>query len=408
MILAVVTANHATFAQHSGRARTVQPRTNGARVRRVANLGAVQAICSASMIIKKYLSRAACGAAAASALLAASVAAQPGDGAGVALNDVHFHLTNYVQRGPDIHDFLKMMGDSVGRVALFAIPLQQEWRADINGDRGPTYYLQTDAPLYYYSFTDAFIAMQYRSLTPAQRARFDPMITGFNPADLYAPDHIRRVLATFPGVFTGIGEFTIHKEFVSDKADPGPASLLNPALDSVLATAGDIGLVVLIHNDMDVPFAADTAHPAYLDDMKALVRRHPETTIIWAHTGVGRVVRPVQNHAKVLEAMLSDPAYKNLYFDISWDVVAKYFVSTPETVQAAAALINRHPDRFLFGTDALAPRNAAAYLTTDNLYAPLWAALSPDARAKVRVGNYERLFDTARRKVRAWEAAHLK
>jgi hypothetical protein len=34
--------------------------------------------------------------------------------------------------------------------------------------------------------------------------------------------------------------------------------------------------------------------------------------------------------------------------------------------------------------------------------------LSPDARAKVRVGNYERLFDTARRKVRAWEAAHLK
>jgi predicted TIM-barrel fold metal-dependent hydrolase len=355
----------------------------------------------------KCSSRAWCYGTAISVVLGGSAAAQ-GDGAGVALNDAHFHLTNYVQRGPEIHDFLKMMGDSVGRVALFGIPLQQQWRADINGDRGPTYYLQSDAPLYYYSFTDAFIAMQYRSLTPAQQARFDPMITGFNPGDLYAADHIRRVLQVFPGVFSGIGEFSIHKEFVSDKAEPGPASLLNPALDSVLATAGGIGLVVLIHNDMDVPFASDTTYPAYLDDMKALVRRHPETTIIWAHTGVGRVVRPVKHHAKVLETMLADPAFKNLYFDISWDIVANYFMSTPETVQATAALINRYPDRFLFGTDALAPRNAAAYLTTDNLYAPLWAALSPEARAKVRVGNYERLFDTARRKVRAWEAAHLK
>jgi predicted TIM-barrel fold metal-dependent hydrolase len=378
------------------------------RSQRPANLGAVQANRTSSTSIKKLVSRAWRYAAAFGASLAGTAGAQMGDGAGVALNDVHFHLTNYVQRGPDIHDFLKMMGDSVGRVALFGIPLQQEWRADINGDHGPTYYLQSDAPLYYYSFTDAFIAMQYRSLTPAQQARFDPMITGFNPGDLYAADHIRRVLKTFPGVFTGIGEFSIHKEFVSDKAEPGPASLLNPALDSVLATAGDIGLVVLIHNDMDVPFAADTAHPAYLDDMEALVRRHPETTIIWAHTGMGRVVRPVKHHAKVIETMLADPAFKNLYFDLSWDVVARYLVSTPEAVQATAAVINRYPDRFLFGTDALAPRDAAAYLTTDNLYAPLWAVLSPDARAKVRVGNYERLFDTARRKVRTWEAAHAK
>ncbi len=43
------------------------------------------------------------------------------------------------------------------------------------------------------------------------------MITGFNPADMYAVDHIRRVLALFPGSISGIGEFTIHKEFVSSK-----------------------------------------------------------------------------------------------------------------------------------------------------------------------------------------------
>src|SRR5205085_5701152 len=154
-------------------------------------------------------------------------------GASYEVNDTHFHLTNYVQEGANIHDFLKIMGTKVGRVALFGIPLQQQWSHGNTGDFAPTYYLQTDAPLYYYSFTDAFIAAAYRSLTPAEQARFDPMITGFNPADMYAADHIRRVLKTFPGVFTGIGEFSIHKEFVSDKATPGPASLLNPALDSV-------------------------------------------------------------------------------------------------------------------------------------------------------------------------------
>jgi len=133
------------------------------------------------------------------------------------LNDSHFHLTNYIQEGTNIQDFLKIMGNKVGRVALFGIPLQQQWSYRVDGDHAPTYYLNTDAPLYYYSFTDAWIAMAYKSLTKEQQARFDPMITGFNPTDMYAADHIRRVLQTFPGVFTGIGEFTIHKEFVSAK-----------------------------------------------------------------------------------------------------------------------------------------------------------------------------------------------
>jgi predicted TIM-barrel fold metal-dependent hydrolase len=342
--------------------------------------------------------------------IAANVGAQgapaPSPSSRVTLDDSHFHLTNYVQKGITLHDMLTLMGDSVGRVAVFGIPLQQEWMHSVSGDRAPTYYLQTDAPLYYYSFTDAVIATEYLSLPPRDRARFDPMITGFNPGDMYASDHIRRVLATFPGVFTGIGEFTLHKEFVSEKTQPGPASLIDPALDSVLATAGQIGLLVIIHNDMDVPFPSDTAHPAYLDQMKALVRRHPTATIIWAHTGVGRIVRPVKNHAAVLEAMLADPAFANLYFDLSWTEVAKYVVASPEATQIMVKLIERYPDRFLFGTDAVAPANATAYLETNTLYAPLWAALSPDARAKVRVGNYERLFDAARTKVRAWEAAH--
>src|SRR5437016_12201997 len=97
--------------------------------------------------------------------------------------------------------------------------------------------------------------MSYRSLSREQQARFDPMITGFNPTDMYAADHIRRVLLTFPGVFTGIGEFSIHKEFVSAKISGEVASLQDPALDRILEFAGEAGLLAILHNDMDVPFA---------------------------------------------------------------------------------------------------------------------------------------------------------
>jgi hypothetical protein len=248
------------------------------------------------------------------------------------VNDAHFHLTNYVQEGTDIRDLLRIMGDRVGRVALFGIPLQQTWSYRNTGNFAPTYYLQTDSPLYYYSFTVAHIAMAYLSLPERDRARFDPMITGFNPADMYGVDHIKRVLRTFPGVFTGTGEFTIHKEFV----------------------------------------------------------------------------RPIENQLELLERALSDPASAHVSIDISWMETAKYIVATPETTRRVAQTINRFPDRFLLGTDEVASTDQASYLQIYDVYQPLFAQLTPEASEKLRKGNYERLFDEARRRVRAWEKANVK
>jgi hypothetical protein len=340
----------------------------------------------------------------ASPLASSSAAADEGP----LFHDSHFHLTNYVQEGIDAKRFLQVMGTKVGRSTLFGIPLQQTWAHGNTGDFAPTYYLQTDAPLYYYSFTDAYIAMQYRSLSKEQQARFDPMITGFNPADMYAADHIRRVLTTFPGVFSGIGEFTIHKEFVSSKVAGETASLLNPALDRILDFAGEVGLVVILHNDVDMPFPKPGQEPYPVVQLRELLKRHPKTTVIWAHCGLGRIVHPVKDQLSFVERGLSNPALKNLYIDISWDEVAKYLVATPETTALVADLINRHPDRFLFGSDEVAPTDQGKYMKVYDMYAPLFARLTPEASRLVRMGNYERLFDEGRRRVRAWEAAHVK
>jgi len=323
-------------------------------------------------------------------------------------NDGHFHLTNYIQEGADMRDFVNMMGTTIGRSTVFGIPLQQQWSYGNTGDFAPVYYTQTDAPLYYYSFTDAYIAMAYKSLTPDQQTRLDPMITGFNPTDMYAADHIRRVLQTFPGVFSGIGEFTIHKEFVSAKIAGETASITNPALDRILDFAGEVGLVVILHSDIDMPFPKPGQEPYLVVQMKELFKRHPKTKIIWAHVGVGRVVRPLPEQAAMIERLLNNPELNHVYFDISWDEVAKYAVATPEATKRVADLINRFPARILFGTDVVAPKDVEAMTKVYHMYDPLWKMLTPDASQKVRIGNYERLFDQARKDVRAWEKANLK
>src|SRR3954470_14483488 len=55
--------------------------------------------------------------------------------------DSHFHLTNYVQEGIDVHQFLQVMKGKAGRSTLFGIPLQQQWSYGNSGNFAPTYYL---------------------------------------------------------------------------------------------------------------------------------------------------------------------------------------------------------------------------------------------------------------------------
>jgi hypothetical protein len=374
-----------------------------------------------NVILKTWYRSVALVAALSSVALLAVFLARPigaqGQGAGNDFNDSHFHLTNYIQQGLEPREFLKIMGTRVQRSTLFGIPLQQQWSYANSGDFAPTYYLHSDAPLYYYSFTDAYIASVYRTLSKEEQARFDPMITGFNPADMYGADHIRRVLNVFPGVFTGIGEFSIHKEFVSSKVSGETASLTNPALDRILDFAAEAGLVVILHNDIDMPFAKQDAEPVYLTQMKALLKRHPKTSIIWAHIGLGRIVHPVQvseasatrnpTQMEIVEAIVTDPAFNHVSFDISWDEVAKYAVATPESINRVVTILNKYPDRFLFGTDTVAPAGPGPYFAVFDIWAPVWRLLTPEASLKVRKGNYERIFDEGRRRVRAWENAHV-
>jgi len=123
--------------------------------------------------------------------------------------------------------------------------------------------------------------------------------------------------------------------------------------------------------------------------------------------GLGRIVDPVTKHADNILKMLKDPKFRHVYFDISWNEVAKYLVSSPESLKVASQVLNQYPDRFLFGTDEVAPSDQKSYLRVYEQYAPLFALLKEETKNKILKTNYEKLFDNARSKVRKWENNHL-
>ena len=79
-----------------------------------------------------------------------------------------------------------------------------------------------------------------------------------------------------------------------------------------------------------------------------------------------------------------------------------------EVIARVSTIFNRYPDRFLFGTDTVAPASPAAYYAVFDMWKPVWSRLTADASQKIRIGNYERIFDQGHRRVRAWEKANAK
>jgi hypothetical protein len=87
--------------------------------------------------------------------------------------------------------------------------------------------------------------------------------------------------------------------------------------------------------------------------------------------------------------------------------VAKWIVADDASLDAWARLLKQYPDRFLFGSDAVAPKTQAEYLKAFDAYQRLWEGLDADTASKVKSRNFERIFDAAREKVRAWEARQI-
>ncbi|WP_332738627.1 hypothetical protein [Hydrogenophaga sp.] len=375
--------------------------------------------------------------------------------------DVHFHPTNYVQQGTDPVLLLAAMDElKIMYTTLSPIPTNVLARGCGNHDHDydhnydhahddynpatgyPTneanYYissshikknivnidsttyqsnLEKDAPLYYNPGVDADTATRYRQLNEEQKKRFDPMITGLVLGDLRCSEDLLRKLSNNPGVFTGVGEITIHKEWVEKKVPVEHQANLNDrsaGIKGLMRTCGVIGMPVVLHCDVDVMLNRVEGVPAYFEPIKAFLADPlcVNTKIIWAHAGgLGKYSTISDGHLERLRQILESKAHSHVYFDLSWDTVAKQLlrksqldiVDDESRVQAFCKLLSDYPDRFLFGSDSLSPNTTAIWGATADLYAKVFNIIGKDVSKAIRYGNYERLIVSARPVVRAYE-----
>lgn len=266
--------------------------------------------------------------------------------------------------------------------------------------------------------------LKHSGLTDAQRDRIDPMITGLHLGDPRVGDKLLGVLADNPGVFTGIGEITIHKELVEEmfagqggqasarrNEDTGELRLM--PLIHMLEVAGVVGLPATIHCDIDSlrkqvedrqSDKVGQREPSNFEGLQALFQnpRLQDTRIVWAHGGgLGRFVQEGPQHLDRLTALLN--SCPNLRLDISWSEVAKQLTRTPQAMTAWKNFLETNKTRIMFGSDSLAPRNIEKWGETKVMYEELFNALSSDTRDRILNRNYEDTFVNSRARVREFE-----
>ena len=211
----------------------------------------------------------------------------------------------------------------------------------------------------------------------------------------------------------GLGETTLAKEGVTAHLSPKP-DLLNPApLDRLASKIGEMGGMIVVHSDSGTTrvIGAPQDHGlivhgpsdyANVEPLLAFYRRHPDVRIVWAHAGgLGRTVQPGPEHIALVDAVLADPSLKHVSIDLSWDVVSKY-IGDPAMKKQWAALVNKYPDRFIYGSDSVAADTPKVYDATINVYRDTGFLDLLRDRGPLLRGNFERLVETTSNNVRQW------
>jgi hypothetical protein len=200
------------------------------------------------------------------------------------LNDAHCHYVNFVQDTEGMAVLLKTMDDSgVRNIVLFGLPLVKKWEAA--DTKRPVYYNDNDSKVYYYGLTDVLLARAVLDLPAAQRARVHPMISGFNPTDKNAIDHVRRMMDWYPGMWEGIGEVMARHDDLTRLTTDETGRANHPAMTAVYDYAAENDLPVWLHSNIGT---VGLEEPIYLDELRNAVKDHPKTRIVWCHAGFSR------------------------------------------------------------------------------------------------------------------------
>lgn len=271
----------------------------------------------------------------------------------------------------------------VEKAVIFGLPVTKEW-AEWE-PHGPSYYLSDNARCYYYALTDTLVAERYLALSDAERARFLPLLCGFNPVDKYAVKHVQRMLKLYPGVFRGVGELLLRHDDLTNLLYGQPPRANHPALEAVYTLAGERNLPVLLHQDIT---GIGQHTPVYQTELIEVLERFPATTFVWAHCGFSRRVA-LPDHAHYVGELLS--RFGHLYVDYSWLVFDTLICPEDQPAAAWLELTERFSERICLGSDIFGRFNTLSQ--TVARYTPFLDALSDRARQNLTRDTATQLYD---------------
>ncbi|WPC07011.1 amidohydrolase family protein [Pseudomonas benzenivorans] len=267
-------------------------------------------------------------------------------------SDAHLHYVDFFQESAGMDELLAAMAaGGVEHAMLSGIPVAKKWHE--NEPKRPRYYAGDDANAYWYSATDVLVAHAYKRLPPAQRERFHPFLSGFNPNDKNSDAHIRRMLELDPGLWQGISEiFTRHDDLTALIHGDVPRAN-NEALARVYHLAAEYDLPVMLHANIT---SKRERNPLYLAEIEEPLRNHPHVRFIWAHAGTSMEIHRHQQKLDfllpTLRRMLEE--YPNLYIDLSWSVLRPYLLDRQGRPDAEwLQLVSSYPARFMLGSDVV-------------------------------------------------------
>jgi predicted TIM-barrel fold metal-dependent hydrolase len=295
------------------------------------------------------------------------------------VSDAHFHYVDFLQETDGIERLLEAM-DAAGveHAMITGMPLVKKWHAA--DPRRPLYYLEDDSRTYWYSATDVLVARALAKLTEDQRQRFHPFISGFNPTDRNAVDHVERMLEWYPDLWEGIGEVMARHDDLTALTYGEAARADHVALDAVYELAAERDLPVSVHSNVGSVWLRE---PIYLHEMENALKRHPETRFIWSHAGISRRIN-IPTLTAELRRLLS--TYENLWIDLSWVVFDDHVAPDRVPEKDWVALAEDFPARFMIGSDSLGHMDE--HVATVQRYYTFLDALSEDTARRVARDNF--------------------
>jgi predicted TIM-barrel fold metal-dependent hydrolase len=250
---------------------------------------------------------------------------------------------------------------------------------DPNQVRVPTGFIPGLQMTYRGRARDLLLLRQIADLPPEDRSRVIVGLTAADPSNPLNLTELKAVLRAANEIDpTGdklrmmIGETTLAKEGVMWNLQPA-VDLGAPApIHNLLNFTDLMGAAVVFHIDSGTPatlglgnrrgqfvdaLLGTTSNYSNVDAALEIFKKHPSTPIIWAHAaGVGRFNLPAPNHLmRTMERVLDGPEaaqLKHVNFDLSWDVVIRN-MERAGLIPSLADLVNRYPDRFLYGSDSV-------------------------------------------------------